>query len=532
MDRSTRTAGRKGRFVVRLVTLMSDRNEASVSRAREAWRRRWRPLVRLAIVAAAWSCASASMPPGGPEDDISPGIARLRPDTNAVNVRAGGNVTFEFDKVVSERPQGAPDLNGLFLISPSYGVTRLSWHRNSISVHPPGGFRPATTYTVRMLPGLTDLQGNVDTVGRTLVFSTGPTIATGAIRGIVFDWIAEKAAPNAVVEAFPVPTPRDSARYITIADSVGRFDLAHLPTGRFLLRGSIDQNKNRFLDPREMFDTVTVNLTDSSRREILAYVHDTVGAGIQTVTVADSLTLRVVMDRALDTSFVVDTTHFSLKAQDSSVVRIVQALSRRDYEKERDDAARTKAVEDSLRRAKTTDSLRVADSIKAAAAPPPAVQAPGRRAPPPRREIERLANVLAGRDTTEKEPPPKPSVPAPTTDIYLRLEHPLKPQTSYRLRAIDMRTLLRRTRSSERVITTPKAPPAKADSARTRRDSTARRDTARTRDTSAVRDTGRRLGASETQSPARGDRRSLVALPWSPIERPSDAPSVVSGRHR
>ncbi len=155
-------------------------NEELRSPARAPSRGRWRPLLRLAIVAAAWSCASASMPPGGPEDDVSPAVERLRPDTNAVNVRAGGDVTFDFDKVVSERPQGAPDLNGIFLISPSYGVTRLSWRRNSISIHPSGGFKPATTYTVRMLPGLTDLQGNVDTVGRTLVFSTGPTIADGS----------------------------------------------------------------------------------------------------------------------------------------------------------------------------------------------------------------------------------------------------------------------------------------------------------------------------------------------------------------
>lgn len=473
------------------------------------------------------------MPPGGPEDEISPGIARLRPDTNAVNVRAGGDVTFDFDKVVSERPQGAPDLNGLFLISPSYGVTRLSWKRNQISVHPPGGFKEGTTYTVRMLPGLTDLQGNVDTVGSTLVFSTGPVIASGAIRGVVFDWLAEKVAPNAVVEAFPIPTPRDSSRYVALADSVGRFDLAHLPEGRFLLRGSIDQNKNRFLDPREMFDTVTVALRDTARREILAYVHDTIGAGIQTVSVADSLTLRVVMDRALDTAFVVDTTHFSIKAADSSVVRIVEALTGRQYAQERDDAARTKAVEDSLRRARIADSLRVADSAKAAAAPPPPQQPPGRRAPPPRREIEQLANVLAGRDTTEQEPPPKPSIPAPTTDIYLRLEEPLKPATSYRLRAIDMRTLLKRTRTSERVVTTPKARPVKADSTRdstrTPRDTAARRDSVVRRDTSAVRDTVRSRSARAAPGQPAPTRRALARLPWSSVERPARGP-VISAR--
>jgi hypothetical protein len=471
------------------------------------------------------------MPPGGPEDDISPGVARLRPDTNAVNVRPGGDVTFDFDKVVSERPQGAPDLPGLFLVSPSYGMTRLSWHRNSISVRPRDGFKAATTYTVRMLPGLTDLQGNVDTIGQTLVFSTGPAIATGAIRGIVFDWLAEKPAPNAVVEAFPRPTPPDSARYIVIADSVGRFDLGHLPAGRFLVRGSADQNKNRIVDPRELFDTMTVALADSARREILAYVHDTIGAGIQTVSVADSLTLRVTMDRALDTAFVVDTTHFSLKSGDSSVVRIVEALTRRQYDQEREDSARTKAVQDSVRRAVAADSIRIADSTKAAAAPPP--PAPTRRAPPPRREIEQLANALAGRDTTVSKAPPKPSIRAPTTEIYLRLERPLAPSTSYRLRAIDMRTLLKHTRTSERVITTPKPRKLVADSTRdstrARRDTTARRDTGEVRDASARGSAARRaISRANTGATTRARlpvqlRPTLGARPWSPMDRPARA---------
>ena len=89
--------------------------------ARRQGSRAVRPLARLAVVAAAWSCASASIPPGGPETYDPPKVLRARPDTNAVNVRAGG-VTYSFDKVVSERPVGAADLGALFLISPSHGA--------------------------------------------------------------------------------------------------------------------------------------------------------------------------------------------------------------------------------------------------------------------------------------------------------------------------------------------------------------------------------------------------------------------------
>lgn len=442
-----------------------------------------RQLARLVVVAAAWSCASASTPPGGPETFEPPKILRVRPDTNAVNVRAGG-VTFNFDKVVSERPAGASELAALFLISPSYGAPNVSWRRTTVSVSPKGGFRPNTTYRVRMLTGLTDLEGNVDSTGSTLIFSTGPTIANGHLRGIVFDWMAEKAAPQAFIEAFPVPTERDSTRYLTQADSVGRFDLANIPPGRYVLRGSVDQNKNRLLDPRELYDTMTVTLADSARREILTYVHDTIGAGIQTVTVVDSLTLRVLMDRALDTAFVIDTSHFSLRSKDSVAVRIVRALSKRADDKRREDSLRTKAIQDSVQQALKSDSARIRGAAADSAKEPERPAAPtSRRVLPPsarRAAVDSILSRPAARDTTPKEPPPKPSLPAPVNEIVLYLENPLRPATSYRLRAIDMRTLLKRTRTSERVFTTAKATKSPSDStakdsSRVKRDSAGRR---------------------------------------------------------
>lgn len=442
-------------------------------------------------------------PPGGPEDFDTPKILRVRPDTNAVNVRAGG-VTFEFDEVVSERPQGAPDLAGLFLISPSAGDPRVSWRRKTISVSPRGGLKPGTTYNVRMLPGLSDLEGNADSVGTLLVFSTGPTIASGHLRGIVFDWLAEKPGAQAFIEAFPVPTARDSVRYLAVADSSGRYDLANIPSGRYLLRGSIDANKNRLLDPRELYDTVSVTLADSLRHEILAFVHDTLGAGIQTVTIVDSLTLRILMDRALDTALVLDTTRFALKRADSTAVRIERVLSRRAFDKERADSIRTKAIQDSIQRVARADSARAADTTKAAAPPPPAVT---RRAPPPRRAAP-LPQDTAAADTASRKPAPKPSIPAPVNEVVIKLGDPLRPATSYRLRAIEMRTLLRHSRTSERVFTTEKE--RKADT--TRKDST-RRDSSEARPGGAAS-----FGAGGVfRSAGRPLRTSSLRTPWTPL---------------
>lgn len=441
-------------------------------------------VVPLAVVAGVLACASASVPPGGPETYDPPKILRMRPDTNAVNVR-GGSIAFDFDKVINERPAGANNLAGLFLISPSYGEPSVSWRRDFIAVSPKGGFRPNTTYRVRMLPGLTDLEGNVDSVTREFVFSTGPVIAKAHIRGNIFDWQGEKPGMLALIEAFPIPTSKDSLRYLTLADSMGRFDLANLPVGEYVLRGIIDQNKNRLLDPRELFDTMKVAVVDSARREILAYVHDTIGVGIQTVTLMDSMTIRLQLDRALDTAFVIDASRFTLKQKDSTVVAIARTQSRQAYDYELEQGRKTKAIQDSVRRAAKADSLRAdsakADTAKAPKTPPPPTN---RRALPTRRaQVDSAVNRLMGRDTVTKEPPPKPSKPSPVNEVILTTVAPLKPGTQYRIRAVDLPSLLRRKRSSERVFSTPKP---KADS--TKKDAKggdkAKGDTAAARDTS------------------------------------------------
>ncbi|MBC7896640.1 MAG: Ig-like domain-containing protein, partial [Cytophagaceae bacterium] len=278
-------------------------------------------------------------------DEIPPAVVRISPDSNAVNVRAGG-IGINFDEVISERPQGMPDLADLFLISPSRGRNQIEWHRTRLEVRPRGGFKPNTTYRVTMLPGLMDLDGNVDSTGVSIVFSTGPTLATGTISGRVFDWMDEKPAPRAMVEAIVLA---DSQRYVTMADSLGHYELHNLAAGTYVLRGIVDQNRNRDLDPRELYDTLTVTVQDSLKRELHAIPRDTLGPGIERVEIMDSLHLRLRFDRALDTAQTIVPTMFTLKKGDSTAIAITQAIGGRAFKRTQDDSARAKAVQDSIR---------------------------------------------------------------------------------------------------------------------------------------------------------------------------------------
>jgi hypothetical protein len=385
---------------------------------------------------------------------------KVTPDSGVVNARVDG-VQFLFSEVVSERPQGATELAEMFLISPYDGEPRVSWKRTRIEVAPREGIRNNTTYVVRMLPGISDLRGNDDSVGRTIIFSTGGSIATGVIRGIVFDWPGQRTSPRAFISA---TTLTDSTAYVAVSDTGGTFVVRGVPPGRYLLRAIIDENRNRELDPRELFDTSTVTLADSLSREMLAIVRDTLGPGIANINRVDSLTLRVVFDRGLDSTQQLTLADVALKAQDSSVVPLQSLLMGRAFDRIREDSARLKAVEDSVKRVAQQDSIRRADSVRAAAAGRPL----GRRPGPP-------AGVQPGRparDTTRREPP-KPSVRPPETDVVLRLVQPLRPGTNYRLKASNVRSFLGYRRTSERQFQMPRAEPRDT----TRRDTTARRDT-------------------------------------------------------
>ena len=409
---------------------------------------------RLILLLALVGCAQLGAPPGGPEDKSAPHLLRISPDTNALNARPR-SVELRFDEIINERPSaGGGDLSNLFLISPRRGRVDVRWHRSRIEIRPRRGWAPNTTYTITQMRGVADLRGNVDTTDHEYMFTTGPTRAPAVIRGQVFDWVAGKASARAYAEAVHLP---DSLTYSTFADSLGIAVFRYLPPGRYLLRAVVDANNNRVIDRRELFDSVTVTVTDSVSRELLAFVHDSVGPGIQTVDVRDSLSIRVTFDRPLNPRTPVEVGQFSLKAADSSAVAIASVQLGTVFERAEADSARASAVRDSVRQAQIADSIRRANPNAAPPVRPPA-QTPPAAAPSARRPAA---------DTT---PPPKPSAPIPETYAVVRLTGPLAPGASYRLRVELLQSLMGITRSTDRVFTTPRAR-APSDTTRPRGDS-------------------------------------------------------------
>jgi hypothetical protein len=381
---------------------------------------------------ALFACASPGVPPGGPERHTPPAITRIQPDTNSVGVR-GKEFVIHFDEVVSEHPAGATTLGDLVLISPQRGKPVVDWHRSSLSIHPPKGWRANTTYTVTILPGIADLRGNVRTTPTVVTFSTGPSIPNTSIRGTIFDWLSGLPVNGGMIEVRPqVDT---SVVYVTASDSIGHYRLVGLPPGSYLVRGYADGNRNRGLDPGEAFDTTRVNLADSLNLEILAFAHDSAGPRLGSVSVQDSVTIHANFDTPIDPRIPLTPAQFVLTAPDSSHVAIVSVAAMHP------------------------------DTAHTAPLPPP-VPAQQSVIPVPQRRAPQVKVVL-----------PKPTRPLLVRDVIIVVAKPLQPGAAYRLDALNATGPTGRKLSSDRTFTVPKK--EKPAAAKAPPSTSAARDTAR-----------------------------------------------------
>ncbi|HEU4748900.1 MAG TPA: Ig-like domain-containing protein [Gemmatimonadaceae bacterium] len=375
------------------------------------------------LVAAA--CASPGMPPGGPPDVAAPEVIAIAPDSGRTGVTPR-EVIFRFNEVVSERPPSVTTLADLFLISPRDGTPRVSWNRDEIAVRPRRDWRPNTAYTITMMGGLSDIRGNVRNAGASTFFSTGPALPRTRITGEIFDWVSGNPAAGALIESF---VPPDSTRaYIAVADSNGRFVLEHLPAGRYLVRGVADRNRNRGIDPGEAWDSTSVSLADSSRVELLVFAHDTIGPRIREVEPADSVSIRVSFDKALDPTQQLTAANFSVVGRDSVPVPIQSV------------------------------SIPEADTARPGRSAAPVVAPAVSRGAAPRTDT-----AAAPRTDTAAAPRTVMSRPRPATAIVLRFASPLAAGATYRVRASGVRGLLGRVSDSDRAYAAPAPPRAQTD---------------------------------------------------------------------
>ena len=435
-------------------------------------------------------CANQAAPPGGPPDQAPPLVLKVTPEDKSVGAKPKA-VVLQFDEVISETPVGAKDLSDLVFISPQSGIPEVNWGRSKIEIRPSKGWKSNTVYSVVIKRGLQDLRNNAIDSTIQLVFSTGGPIPTTRIAGVAFDWAAGNGLAGALVEAIAP----DSTTYQVVADASGRYVLQYLPPGPYLLRAYGDRNTSRSLDPIEVWDSVSVTLTQSADVEFYSFAHDTVGLRVSEVTPQDSGVLKVVFDKPYAPGRIFLPGEVIIKRADSSLVRVrrVQTITDRNMADSLRAKARADSVSQAAARLDSTPALRARTDSLARVRRADSVAAAARTAREARAAQARAAAATRGSrpgPPIDTLPPPKMRRPVLYNEIYVTLDTVLEPQKQFRLSVENLRSLSGTVRSPARTFTTPRAP--KTDSTKTdstKRD-TIKRDTTK-RDTTK-RDTTRR----------------------------------------
>jgi hypothetical protein len=292
-------------------------------------------------------------PPGGPPDFTPPKLLGVTPDSGAIVPGWHDPVLFRFDEVLTEPTPQA--FERLVLVSPRPKKLSLGWHRTALSVEPDGGWKPGVTYRVELLPGVSDLRNNRATGRSVLVFSTGGTIPTGQVRGMLVDWAGGRIVTGGLLEAIRLS---DSLTYVSVTDSTGDAVVDHLPPGPYLIVGTVDQNGNQRRDPREAFDSATVTLDSAVTRQLWAFAHDTLGPRLRAATLADSITAKLEFNQMLSLAPGDSTALRVVALPDSTPVRFIGPMRQPAYDSLVAQEQRERARADSITRAAQADSTR------------------------------------------------------------------------------------------------------------------------------------------------------------------------------
>ena len=217
---------------------------------------RYFPLIPAAALLAALvlqpSCANTTQAPtGGLKDTIPPVVRRVVPNPGAVSVPVHGTkVVFTFDEYVTVK-----DPKGIFLSPPQKKSPKYRIKGKSVVVYFEEDLLPNTTYTLDLTGAIADNNEGNMFPGFTTVFSTGPSVDSMYVTGLVQDCSTLNPIPGATVMLYK--DQRDSAVFLqrpvaaVRTDQWGYFALRNIQDTIYRVYAVVDGNGNNLYDPDE-----------------------------------------------------------------------------------------------------------------------------------------------------------------------------------------------------------------------------------------------------------------------------------------
>ena len=210
-------------------------------------------LTALAALLLPVGCAKQGYPSGGPRDVTPPKVTATTPENGTANFSAK-EFRIAFDEYVVIK-----DAENNILVSPpmkhkpEYGT-----RGHSVVVKITDTLRENTTYLFQFKGGIVDFNEGNPLPSFEYVFSTGGTIDSMTLRGVVLDALTLQPRKEAVtVTAYAEDSVYDSIValeqpiYMTRCDAKGRFSFNHIREGRYRLFAFEDGDKNLRLGANE-----------------------------------------------------------------------------------------------------------------------------------------------------------------------------------------------------------------------------------------------------------------------------------------
>ena len=229
----------------------------------------------LAMIAAVMlaACANMGRPEGGPRDELPPVYVRSNPAMGQLNVN-NNRIHIDFDENIA-----LDDAMNKIVVSPAQRTTpAISSNGRRLTIELRDTLLPNTTYTLDCADAVKDLnEGNV-LDGFAMDFSTGDTIDTLRISGMVFEARTLEPAQGMLVGVYS--NLSDTAistlpfERITKTNQLGQFTLRNLKEGTYRIFALKDVNRDYHWD----------------RSEDVAFYDVTISPSSMPITVTDTLT--------------------------------------------------------------------------------------------------------------------------------------------------------------------------------------------------------------------------------------------------
>lgn len=229
--------------------------------------------MRLLLAAAAAfviaACASMGRPEGGPRDETPPVYVRSNPAPGSLNVTADKyTITF------NENVQIKDAMSKVVVSPPQKTVPKISAVGRSVRIEMMDSLLPNTTYTIDFTDAISDLNEGNELDGFAFDFSTGPTVDSLCISGMVFE--AETLEPAQGMLVGVHSNLSDTAirtlpfDRITKTNQLGQFTLRNLKPGTYRVFAVNDVNRDNKWDRSEDVAFYDVTVSPSSEQVMVS----------------------------------------------------------------------------------------------------------------------------------------------------------------------------------------------------------------------------------------------------------------------